>query len=99
MRQGLPEPVETLQPGAPITVTFKARRSGELAEVYLPAVVDWQSGSASKTVVISLTGVNVDPKARSAVILGWEPACAGRTITLHLILLSGLSKVRIIAST
>jgi YYY domain-containing protein len=64
LRQALPEPVETLQPGAPISVTFKARRSGELAEVYLPAVVDWQSVSATKTIVMSLAGTNVDAESQ-----------------------------------
>jgi hypothetical protein len=63
LRQALPEPVETIQPEQPLSVTFKARRSGGLSAIDMPAMLDWQAYPESKTIVLSLTGPNVQAES------------------------------------
>jgi hypothetical protein len=49
MRQALPEPVETVQQNVPLSITFRAKRSGELSAIQMPAIVDWQANVQPKT--------------------------------------------------
>jgi YYY domain-containing protein len=59
MRQALPEPVETIRPGEPISITFNARRSGDLSAIHLPAVMDWHDDPGPKTIQLALVGSEV----------------------------------------
>jgi YYY domain-containing protein len=55
-RQALPEPVETVQQNVPLSITFRAKRSGELSAIQMPAIVDWQANDQPKTLQLSLSG-------------------------------------------
>ncbi|MEN4041754.1 MAG: DUF2298 domain-containing protein, partial [Anaerolineaceae bacterium] len=62
-RQALPEPVETIRPGLPVTVNFRARRSGELTEVFLPAALDWLAQPETKMITLTLSGPGIEAES------------------------------------
>ncbi len=59
LRQAIDQPVQTLQTGGQaFTYQFSADRDGQLREVYLPHVVDWQAYAQPKTLQLTITGPN-----------------------------------------
>jgi YYY domain-containing protein len=52
--QPLPDPVDALHPGQNYTQQFTAVYSGDLKEVYLPYVEDWENNPSQKTLRFSI---------------------------------------------
>ncbi len=74
IRQALEQPVKALRPGQPYNFQFVPDKTGQLSEVYLPHVVDWEGYTEPKTLQLNLNGNNVDA---SAVVSSAFPADGG----------------------
>jgi YYY domain-containing protein len=84
-RQGLPEPVETIRPDENrVVVTFKARRSGELTAIQLPAVLDWHNIPGEKTLLLELHGAGIQTQGEISSRFDSAGLLRGRSYTVEL---------------
>ncbi len=59
LRQAVDPPVETLRTGGtPFSHQFSADKGGQVSQVYLPHIVDWEATPDQKTLQLTISGAN-----------------------------------------
>lgn len=87
-RQPMAEPVDALRQGKNYLVQFSSVQSGQLNEVYIPRIVDWEGRPGEKTLLLTIT----DPAESDRVLavgeltsqFGYESDPRGLPYTIHL---------------
>lgn len=64
IEQPLAEPVEPIKNGKSFTTQFSANQTGDLKEVFIPRIVDWEEVPEEKTLVVSVS----DPNGKEMVL-------------------------------